>query len=117
MNRRRIIGLAIVVAGCAAIVFARPVVMQAAEDILPAWLAIPIVFAVLCVLGPTMLLAAGLWGGIWFAAILAAVAGCLVLAKVLWRRYPHSEEFAVPAIAALVLWVGSPLLLIWILEI
>ena len=63
---------------------------------------------VISVLGPPVLLAIDGTASATFAlSAMLLIAGCLTLARLLWRRYPDSELFGLPLRAAVAVWVGS----------
>ena len=60
------------------------------------------------ILGPPVVFT---WAGVtaWSFVLvsLLLVAACLVISRFCWRRYPDSELFGLPLLAAGVVWIGS----------
>lgn len=71
---------------------------------IPPWLAaIPV-----SILGPPVCLAlfgAEAWKFVFVSLLMVAI--CLVIMRFYWRRYPESELFGLPLLAAAAVWVGS----------
>ena len=62
------------------------------------------------ILGPASIL--GTEGSIGvFTAVVMIVLACLVTARIVWRRWPETEWFAVPLLVAVVVWGASGWLL------
>ena len=107
LKRRVSVVAALYGALCVAILLEAPFVSSVAAAI-PR----PLAVIVVIMLGPAALLAAGIGAITWFIAVLTAVAACVGLSWVAWRRYPDSELFAVGLLAAAALWALVPLLLL-----
>jgi len=77
---------------------------QPLREKIPPWLAaIPV-----SVLGPPVCLAlfgAEAWNFVFVSLLIVAI--CLVVMRFYWRRYPESELFGLPLLAAAAVWVGS----------
>ena len=75
-------------------------------ETLPNWVAAFLI----TILGPASIL--GTEGSIGvFIAVVIIVLACLVTARIVWRRWPESEWFAVPLLVAVVIWASSGWLL------
>jgi hypothetical protein len=75
----------------------------AAVEAMPRWLGIVLV----SMLGPALILAWGLAAWKVFAAACLGVMSCLGFAYFCWHRYPESDVFAIPLIAAAAIWIAS----------
>jgi hypothetical protein len=80
----------------------------------PEWIPPAIVLAVVSIMGPPVLLFGGLEAAPIVLASLAIIGACLAVSRFLWRRYPESEAFAVPVMAAVFIWVVVPVLAVFV---
>ena len=80
----------------------------------PEWTPPAILLVVLSLMGPPVLLLGGLSAAPIVFASVAIVGACLALSRFLWRRYPESEAFVVPIMAALFIWVAVPVLVAFV---
>jgi hypothetical protein len=67
----------------------------------------PVLIVAITVTGPALLLSLGIEAWKLFVATITAMLGCLFFAQYLNRRFPESEIFAVPVLAAVGIWIGS----------
>jgi hypothetical protein len=65
------------------------------------------------ILGPASILGTEGALGVFIFVVLIVLA-CLVTARIFWRRWPDTEWFAVPLLAAVVVWGASGWLLAFI---
>jgi hypothetical protein len=80
------------------------------EGYVPERISAAIVLGVASIMGPPVLLAEGLAAAPSVLVYLTIIGACLALSRHLWRRYPESEAFAVPIMAAVFVWVAVPFL-------
>jgi hypothetical protein len=83
----------------------------------PEWTPPAILLAVVSLMGPPVLLLGGLGAVPIVLASLAIIGTCLALSRFLWRRYPESEAFAVPIMAAVFIWVVVPALVVFVASV
>ena len=74
-----------------------------------------VVIIVVTALGPVAFFAEGSDAWPVIAIVLALITICLGLARLTWRRFPETEWFAFWLLCAVLVWAGSPWLLVLLL--